>query len=279
MADWTDYFSAAMQLYDAYNKSKDPKFKQIPEDPTLTALRAKVLGYIDNSPTRNAFGSMLGSQMQNMGKGFTNPAGKNGFTPYSSPPVKYDLSKILPNIYGATGANPTNASTPVTQPVGGSSTFTPGDLGSTSPDPNADKHRVPNMAPPPNGASPGGLMNTPQVFDPNMQGRPGVTSPAGQNPNIIDIQNRNNPGLGTPGGTGAFNTDIDLKGFQDAWNNLPTWAKASIGIGASLLAAQFGIPIGAAMKLAQKFTGGSSQPQTGNQNTYNQSNPTQPVLP
>ena len=260
--DWTDYAQIATQLYDAYNKSKDPKFKQLPEDPSLTMLRSKLLGFIDNSPTRNAFGSMLGSQMQNAGKGFSMPEGYNGFKPYTSGPVNYDMSKILPNIFGATGTNPTTGTgTPGAvkppAPGGGSGGFVPGDNGSVSPDPNDSKHRVPNMY-----GNTGSLIgNSPQVFDPNMQGRPGVTSPAGENPNIVDIKNRNDPGYGTPSGTGVLNTDIDAKGIMSAFNNLPAWAKGSISVAVSLIAGSMGIPAGIVMDVLKKF--GGSQANTG----------------
>jgi hypothetical protein len=92
---WID---AALKTYGAYKSSQPGKFQQIPEDPSQVAARARMLGFIDNSPTRDMLSGLI-KQRLGSATGFQLPPGMNGYNPNpdggGSAAPKYDLSKIF----------------------------------------------------------------------------------------------------------------------------------------------------------------------------------------
>lgn len=100
---------AAIALYQAYRGSQPGQFQQIPEDPSQTAARAKLLGFVDSSPTRDLLGNLIGQRL-GAAHGFQLPPGANGYnpTPSGSAAGGYDLSRILPTLMGhsAPASNP-----------------------------------------------------------------------------------------------------------------------------------------------------------------------------
>lgn len=104
------WISTALSLYGAYRGSQPGRFQQIPEDPTQTAARAKLLGYVDNSPTRDMLGNLI-AQRLGSAHGFQLPPGANGYNPSPGGGAPaYDLSKILPTLMG--NAKPTMQAPP-----------------------------------------------------------------------------------------------------------------------------------------------------------------------
>lgn len=103
-----NWLQLALQAYQTYMATRDPKLKQVPEDPGMVALRQQLLKYIQNSPTRNMLGQMIQGHMSGTSnKPYQLPPGANGYNPYpgGQPTPQYDLSKIFPNL--ATADNPT----------------------------------------------------------------------------------------------------------------------------------------------------------------------------
>lgn len=80
----------------AYGALKSHK-PQTVNDPLNDALRARIYGFIDNSPTRNMLGGMLGDYIKGNANSTWTPApAKYGYNPYPNGVPKYDLSGILP---------------------------------------------------------------------------------------------------------------------------------------------------------------------------------------
>lgn len=98
---WQDsLISGIIDLYGKYRNSKPGKYQQVPESPELAAIRRKILGYIDNSPTRDMLGTMLGNMVErNAANPFRLPTSPT-YDPNGAAP-KYDLSRILPTLYGS----------------------------------------------------------------------------------------------------------------------------------------------------------------------------------
>lgn len=94
--DWGSIIAAAIAAYSAKNQSPG-KFTQVPEDPSLTAIRKKVLGFVDNSPTRDFMGGLIAPRLANA-QGWNAPPDKYGYGINSVPAPKYDLSKLIPSI-------------------------------------------------------------------------------------------------------------------------------------------------------------------------------------
>lgn len=94
------WLQTALGVYGAYRSSQPGRFQQIPEDPSQTAARQKLLGFVDNSPTRDMLGNLI-SQRLGAAHGFQLPPGANGYNPTPAGNAGgYDLSKILPTLMG-----------------------------------------------------------------------------------------------------------------------------------------------------------------------------------
>jgi hypothetical protein len=254
-ADWATFLTG---LYNAHKKGS---FKQVPMSPQQTGIFNWAYGNLQNTPNSSQALYPIAAHYVSNPSSIDVAALKRGDVGYhpGAPLSASDLAGVInPKPSGAT-AGPSS----VGGPVSPTSSFTPGDLGSASRDPN-DGKRLPNMAPPPDGRSPGSLISTPQPFDPNMQGRPGITSPAGENPNIVDIHNRNDPGYGSPSGTIPFDKSLgDIYGKtigtpagQSFWSQFtashPNWMKDATSAAAAV-AAFFSIPVAIALKIVSSL--------------------------
>jgi hypothetical protein len=103
---YADWAKLALEAYAAYNASKPGEFKQAPESPQMIALRQKMLGYIDNSPTRNMLGGILAPKLEASAQdNFQLPQGANGYNPNNTgPKPQYDMKAIFGSI--ASPSNP-----------------------------------------------------------------------------------------------------------------------------------------------------------------------------
>lgn len=106
--DANDWLGLALQLYGAHQASKPGQFVQVPQSPEQKAANQRVLGFIDNSPTRNMLGGML-SQRLNQNEDYHLPTyGQANYQPFSGHTKNYDLSKI----FGSAGPPPPTDTTP-----------------------------------------------------------------------------------------------------------------------------------------------------------------------
>lgn len=99
----------ALQAYQAYNQSKTQSPQRLPEDPSMVALRNKIIGYTQNSPTRNMLGDMLKPAIERSGNStFQLPQGYGGYNPTSgmNGAPQYDLSKIFGSLATSDNPNP-----------------------------------------------------------------------------------------------------------------------------------------------------------------------------
>lgn len=95
---YSDWFKIILAAYGVYKDTQGTKLKQVPEDPGLIALRAKMLGYVDNSPTRNLLAEMLKPMLaRSSNQPYQLPQGVNGYNPYpnGNAQPQYDLTKIF----------------------------------------------------------------------------------------------------------------------------------------------------------------------------------------
>lgn len=138
---WKDWADWALKLYQARQNSKPGEFQKAPEDPGQTALRAQLMGYMQNSPTRNMLGDILQPRMRAAAENpYKLPQGVNGYNPYPNggPAPKYDLEAIFKNMNSSANPNapapPISLQTPVTTPlpVGGGGGG--GDVGGDTPE-------------------------------------------------------------------------------------------------------------------------------------------------
>jgi hypothetical protein len=100
-------------LYSAYLASQKHPLQQVPFTPAQLAIQNAELGFINNSPTRNFLGNMLGQNLAaHNNEQFHLPPGANGYVPLTgqSDAPKYDLSTLMKLL----GASTTNN----TQPAG-----------------------------------------------------------------------------------------------------------------------------------------------------------------
>lgn len=115
------WLQSALALYGAYKGSQPGKFQQIPEDPSQTAARQKLLGYVDKSPTRDLLGNLIGQRL-GAAHPFELPKSPTGYNPFPSGNApSYDLSAILPMLAphaGATSAPASTGTSPVADSVG-----------------------------------------------------------------------------------------------------------------------------------------------------------------
>lgn len=129
----SDWLNLALKFYAANRSTQPGKFTQAPDTPEQAAMRQKLFGFIDNSPTRALLGGMLGKQLAGPASApFQLPKGANGYEPYKS--TAPDYSGLMDALKGSIGGG---ASTPVLHPPsapGGAGTQLPPALsGGSSP--------------------------------------------------------------------------------------------------------------------------------------------------
>lgn len=114
------WLNSALALYKAYSSSQPGKFQQIPEDPSQTAARQKLLGFVDNSPTRDLLGNLIGQRL-GAAHPFELPKSPTGYNPFPSGGApSYDLSAILPMLapHAGAAAPVSTGASPVADSVG-----------------------------------------------------------------------------------------------------------------------------------------------------------------
>lgn len=103
------WLQSALAVYGAYRSSQPGTFQRVPEDPSQTAARQRLLGFVDNSPTRDLLGNLIGQRL-GAAQPFQLPKSPTGYNPNPSGGAPaYDLSAILPALMHGSG---TTASTP-----------------------------------------------------------------------------------------------------------------------------------------------------------------------
>lgn len=107
--DYAALAQLALQAYQAYNANKTQSPQRLPEDPSMVNLRNKIIGYTENSPTRNMLGDMLKPGIERAGNSsFQLPKGYGGYNPTAGmdQAPKYDLSKIFGSLATSDNPNP-----------------------------------------------------------------------------------------------------------------------------------------------------------------------------
>lgn len=107
--DGSDYGALITALVGAYGATRNKSFHIAPESPETAAIRQRILGFVDNSPTRNMLGQMLGDYMKSdQNSPYQPPPPTYGYNPFpkgDSTPT-FDLSKLLPMLQGGSTASP-----------------------------------------------------------------------------------------------------------------------------------------------------------------------------
>ena len=119
-ADIAKYGLGGIQAYLALKKHP---LQQLPFTPEQTAIQKAELGFINNSPTRNLLGNMLGSSLAAHNNEQVHlPPGMNGYQPMTgqSNGPRYDMPKLL-GLLGSSMSNnaPPPGSTPPPATIGG----------------------------------------------------------------------------------------------------------------------------------------------------------------